>query len=36
MSAGRSDVAMIQEGGRGLLILAGIAAAAFVLSKWAK
>jgi hypothetical protein len=34
MSAGRSDIALIQDGGRGLLILAGIAAGAYVLSRW--
>lgn len=36
MSAGRSDIALIQDGGRGLLILAGIIAGAYVLSKWGK
>jgi len=34
MSAGRSDIALIQDGGRGLLILAGILAGAYVLSRW--
>lgn len=36
MSAGRSDIKLIQDGGRGLLILAGILAGAYVLSKWGK
>lgn len=36
MSAGRSDIALIQDGGRGLLILAGIIAGAYVLTKWGK
>lgn len=36
MSAGRSDIALIKDGGRGLLILAGIIAGAYVLSKWGK